>query len=253
MVVESARPGIGGRGEGAPAPRTPRPRAPPPPNPPPTPQRRVRRVFVRRRQERYRVARDVLGEHLAVAIGDDAAGRRQRDRPQAVRLRLQLVLRVLEDLRAKEHHHERGHRHPHHHPHQPQPAVEQVRVERAHASLSRTAMRRPTSHSTITPVTAVVRLWIGDQTSNSHPSIPPLSFPETTATARLRHQVPAKNRQPFTNKFSAKKTALLQEERYPTSVWASAPAPNEAGVRASRTSPTTNPAAALGPGRARMV
>src|SRR5207249_9135239 len=78
-------------------------------------------------------------------------------------------------------------------------------------------------------------------------------FPETTATARLRNQVPAKNRQPFTNKFSAKKTALLQDERYPTSVWASAPAPNEAGVRASRTSPTTNPAAALGPGRARIV
>ena len=83
--------------------------------------------------------------------------------------------------------------------------------------------------------------------------MPPLSFPETTATARLRNQVPAKNRQPFTNKFSAKKTALLQDERYPTSVWASAPAPNEAGVRASRTSPTTNPAAALGPGRARIV
>src|SRR5256885_17034664 len=59
-------------------------------------------VFVRRRKERYRVARDVLGEHLAVAVGDGAAGRRQRDRAQPVRLRLELVLRVLEDLRAEE-------------------------------------------------------------------------------------------------------------------------------------------------------
>src|SRR6266576_6908621 len=100
------------------------------------------------------------------------------------------------------------------------------------------------------PATAVVRLCKGDQTSSSQPSIPLINFPDANATARLRHHVPAKNKQPFTNRFSAKKTALLQEARYATSVWASAPAPNEAGVRASRTSPTTNPAAALGPGRA---
>src|SRR5207249_10550831 len=49
----------------------------------------------------------------------------------------------------------------------------------------------------------------------------------------------------FTNRFSAKNTALLQEERYPTSVCARAPAPNDAGVSASRNRPTRKPAAAL--------
>src|SRR2546429_109459 len=132
------------------------------------------------------------------------------------------------------------------------------------SSLTRDAMRRrgarrgtagcpPTSHNTGTPATAVVRLWIGDQTSSSQPNSPPLSFPDASATARLRHQVPAKNRQPFTNRFSAKNTALLQEERYPTSVCASAPAPKDAGVSASRNRLTRKPAAALGPGRARIV
>src|SRR2546430_9335432 len=94
------------------------------------------------------------------------------------------------------------------------------------------------------PATAVVRLWMGDHTSSSQPKNPPLSFPDASATARLRHHVPAKNRHPFTNRFSAKKTALLQEERYPTSVWASAPAPNDAGVSASRNKPTRKPAPA---------
>src|SRR5216117_2841690 len=88
-------------------------------------------------------------------------------------------------------------------------------MERVHASLRRIARWRPNNHSTSTPATAVVRLWIGDQTSSSHPSRPPFSFPEASATTRFRNQVPAKNRQPFTNRFSAKNTALLQEERYP--------------------------------------
>src|SRR3989454_10550914 len=127
------------------------------------------------------------------------------------RLRLQLVFRVVEDLRAKEHQHEGGPRSQHHGPRQAEPPLEQVGVEDAHASLSRIARCRPNSHSTRTPATAVVRLWIGDHTSSSQPNSPPLSFPDASATARLRHQVPAKKRQPFTNRFSAKNTALLQE------------------------------------------
>src|SRR5207249_6385143 len=182
-------------------------------------------------------AREILREDLAVAVGDDAAGRGQRDGSQPVGLGLQLILRVVEDLRAEEHQHERRSRAQDDGPRESEPPLEQVRVKRAHASPRRIARCRPNSHSTRMPATAVVRLWMGDHTSSSQPRNPPLSFPDASTTARLRHQVPAKNRQPFTNMFSAKNTALLQEERYPTSVCASAPAPNDAGVSASRNRP----------------
>ena len=122
------------------------------------PQGRVQRVFVRRREQRDSITRHVLGEHLAVAVGDNAARRRQRDRTQPVGLGLELVLGMLEDLRAEKHDDQRHPRPPHDQADQPQPALEQVRMERAHASLSRTAMRRPTSQSTSTPAAAVVRL-----------------------------------------------------------------------------------------------
>ena len=53
-------------------------------------------------QQRYRVARDVLGDYVTSAVVDDASWRGERNRPQPVRLRLQLILAVPEDLRAEE-------------------------------------------------------------------------------------------------------------------------------------------------------
>ena len=103
------------------------------------PQRRPQRVFVGRGQQGHRVPRHALREDLPVAVGDDAAGRRERDLPQPVGLGLQLVLRMLEDLRAEEDEHQ-GHRGPpHYRPRDPQPALEQVGMERTHASPRRMA------------------------------------------------------------------------------------------------------------------
>src|SRR6058998_796488 len=159
---------------------------------------------------------------------------------------------MLEDLGAEKDEDERHHRSPHDGAHDAKPALEQVGVEAAHASPRRIAIWRPNSQRTSIPATAVVRLCRGDHTSSSQPSIPLLSFPDASTTARFRHHVPAKNRQPFTSRFSAKNTALLHDDRKPTSVCASAPAPNDAGVSASRTRPTRNPVLALGPGLARI-
>ncbi len=53
-------------------------------------------------QHRDGVSGNVLGDHLAVAVEDHAAGRRQRHLVQPVVVRLQRELRVLEDLRAEE-------------------------------------------------------------------------------------------------------------------------------------------------------
>src|SRR5204863_58988 len=85
--------------------------------------------------------------------------------------------------------------------------------QRRHASPIRIASSRRNSHSTITPTSAVLRLWIGDHTSSSQPSIPLFNLPERIATRKLRTHVPAKNRHPFTNRFSAKNTTLLRAER----------------------------------------
>src|SRR5207249_1820609 len=205
------------------------------------------------RQHRYGVARHVLGDDFAVPVGDDAARRRKGNGAQSVRLGLELVFPVLKDLGPEERDDQHGDGGPQNELGDPEAPRHEMRVECRHASPSRIASSRRNIQSTTTPTSAVVRLCIGDQTSSSHPSMPPFTFPEKTATIRFRNHVPAKNRQPFTNRFSAKNTALLQAERYPTSVWASAPAPNDAGVSASRSSPTRKPTPALGPGAARIV
>ena len=66
------------------------------------------------REQRHCVARHVLRDDLAVAVGDDAARRGQGDRAQPVRLRLQLELAMLKDLRPEERHDQRAQRHPQH-------------------------------------------------------------------------------------------------------------------------------------------
>src|SRR5947207_1787673 len=161
MVVCTARPGTGGSREAAPPSRTTCPsaltstkRTPSAPrsessywrSSPPFPRSPPSRTDAKRRSPR------------AVSVGDDAAGRGQRDGSQAVRFRLQLVFRMVQDLGAEKHQHQGGPRAQHHGPREAEAPLEQVRVERAHASLSRIARCRPNNHSTRTPATAVVRL-----------------------------------------------------------------------------------------------
>jgi len=77
--------------------------------------------------------------HPAVAVQNDAARGGERNGPQPVRLGLQLVLAVLQDLGAEERHRQHPHRRPQDAPGHAQPAVEQVRVIRVHTSLRRIA------------------------------------------------------------------------------------------------------------------
>src|SRR3989442_1713122 len=109
-------------------------------------------------------------------------------------LGLEPVLAVLEDLGAVEDGHHDAEHAPHHRARDAQASIQQVGMERAHASPRRIARWRPNNQSTSIPATAVVALWSGDHTSSSHPSSEPLSFPDAIATTRLRSQVPAKNR-----------------------------------------------------------
>src|SRR5258708_13993623 len=190
---------------------------------------------------------------MAVAVVDDAARRRQRNRPEPVRLRLQLVFPVSQDLRAEERHYQDAEQDPHGCPRGPQAPVEQMRVEGAHAMLRRGCNQSRRNQSMATPTSAVVMLCSGDQTSSSHPACAPCSRPDASSTMKLRIQTPAKNRQPLTNTCSAKKPAFAHDDANPTRVCASMPAPKLAGVIASRRRPRINPAAALFPGCARIA
>ena len=77
-------------------------------------QHRLERVPARREQL-DRIAGDVLGDDAAAPVENGAPGRRQRDRPEAIGLGLELELVVLDDLgpeeRAREDQ-EGGHEHP---------------------------------------------------------------------------------------------------------------------------------------------
>src|SRR5881396_4400842 len=123
-----------------------------------------------------------------------------------------------------------------------------MRMKRAHALLRRGDNQPRKNHMTQTPTIAVVSPCKGDQTSSSHATCEPCNRPETRSTMKLRIQVPAKNRQPFTNTCSAKNTAFAHDDAKLTRVCASAPAPKLAGDSASRSNPRTNPANALFPG-----
>jgi hypothetical protein len=92
------------------------------------PQRRAQRVGVRRHQ-RYRVARQVLGDHLAAAVVDHAAVGRERDLAEAVLLRLHHVLAVPQHLRAVEAAAEQYEREQQERPREARPADDVVRVE----------------------------------------------------------------------------------------------------------------------------
>src|SRR5204862_1176074 len=142
---------------------------------------------------------------------------------------------VPKDLRAEERHHQDAKHDPHRRPRRAQAPIEQMRMERVHAALRRGCSQSRRNHSMAIPTIAVVRLCSGDHTSSSHATCDPCSRPETSSRMKFRSHVPAKNKQPFTNTCSAKKTAFAHDEANPTSVCASAPAPKLAGVSASRT------------------
>ena len=76
------------------------------------------------RQQGHCVAGDIFCEHASVAIVNDAAGRRERNRAQPVGLRLQLILAVTEDLDAKERQYEDADHHPDDAARQAQAAIE---------------------------------------------------------------------------------------------------------------------------------
>src|SRR5688572_10571500 len=197
------------------------------------------------------VSRLVLGDALPVAVVDGAPGRQQGDLTQPVLLGLEPVILVAHHLGAKEGAGEQQEGHRQHPLRDERPVANPFAGEAAHASI-RIANQSRKRRRRIRPAAAVESACNGAQTRSPEESWPD-GVPLASSTMALRSHTPPANRPALTRRLSGKNTARPQAAIYATTVWASAPAPNAAGVSTSLASPTRNPATAAQPGRLRTA